>query len=248
MRLHRFFIETQIEHTKFSLKDEKLIHQWRDVFRYNIGSEVILFDGSGNEFDAVIEKMNNREAELRIVSERKGIVPSSHSTGSGQEIILCQSLIKKDKMEWIVEKATELGVSKILPVISERSEKKNFNLERAKKIAIEASEQCGRADVPEISEILNLREALDICENMIIFDPIGTPLSFLNNSPLTKADIFIGPEGGWTEKELEMFSALGGSASGGKQKGSQVFSLGPLILRAETAAVVALAVLRFQKF
>ena len=90
MRLHRFFVNFLIEHTKTTIKDEKLIHQWRDVFRYNIGSEVILFDGSGNEYDSVIEKMNNREAEVRLVSERKGIVPD-------KKITLYQSLIKKTK-------------------------------------------------------------------------------------------------------------------------------------------------------
>ena len=71
MRLHRFYINTLLEHTREVIKDEKLIHQWRDVFRYNVGSEIILFDGSGMEYNAVIEKMNNREAELRLVSERK---------------------------------------------------------------------------------------------------------------------------------------------------------------------------------
>ena len=74
MRLYRFFVNFQINITKTTIKDEKLIHQWRDAFRYNIGSEYTL-DGSGNEYDSVIEKMNNREAEIRLVSERKGIVP-----------------------------------------------------------------------------------------------------------------------------------------------------------------------------
>ena len=171
MRLHRFFLDTPIEYTKTVIKDERLVHQWRDVFRYNVGSEVIVFDGSGTEFDAVIEKMTNREAEIRLVSERKGIVPGkSPSTSSGQ-VILYQSLIKKDKMEWVVEKATELGVSKIIPIISERSEKKGFNLERAHKIAIEASEQCGRADVPIIESSQQLVASIkDLEGEIIVFD------------------------------------------------------------------------------
>jgi len=100
MRLHRFYVDTPIEYTKIVIKDERLIYQWRDVFRYNVGSEVIIFDGSENEYDAVIEKLTNREAELRLVSEREGIVPE-------QKFFLYQSLIKKDKMEWVVEKALE---------------------------------------------------------------------------------------------------------------------------------------------
>lgn len=224
MRFHRFYISAPIEHTKTVLKDERLIHQWRNVFRYNVGSEVILFDGSGIEYDAVIEKMNNREAEVRLVRERRGIVPE-------QKVVLYQSLIKKDKMEWVVEKATELGVSKIVPIVSERSEKKGFNLERAQKIAIEASEQCGRADVPVIERVKDLGLWVkDLKEEIIIFDLSGSPFPplTLNTSPIS---LFVGPEGGWTQNEIEKFKDLN----------IKIFSLGKLTLRAETAAVVALS-------
>lgn len=225
MRLHRFYINKPLEYTKTAISDERLIHQWRDVFRYNVGSEVIIFDGSGQEFDAVIEKLTNREAEVRLVSERKGVVP-------GKEVVLYQSLIKKDKMEWVIEKATELGVSKIVPIISERSEKKGFNLERAQKIAIEASEQCGRADVPEIGSIMGLVECIMGEEEKIVFDSSGAfvPHPLIHNTyPIS---FFIGPEGGWTEKEVERF----------KETKAKIFSLGKLTLRAETAAIVALAI------
>ena len=223
MRLHRFYINVPAEHTKTVITDDRLIHQWRDVFRYNVGSEVIIFDGGGNEYDAVIEELGNRRAMVRLVSERKGIMPE-------RKIILCQSLIKKDKMEWVVEKATELGVSKIIPIVSERSEKKSFNLERAKKIAIEASEQCGRADIPDLeSSIQNLESSIQKAEgDMIVFDSSGAPL---DSGFKTPASIFIGPEGGWSPKELELF----------KQNGAQTYSLGLLTLRAETADIVALA-------
>lgn len=237
MRLHRFYTNFLLEHARETIKDERLIHQWRNVFRYNTGSEVILFDGSGAEYDCVIEKLNNREAEVRLVAERQGTVPQ-------RKITLFQSLIKKDKMEWVVEKATELSVSKIVPVVSERSEKKGFNLERARKITIEASEQCGRADVPEVADISTLNEALENCENAMVFDQSGKDLNHesriinrggdnsLHDSYFIPHNscLFIGPEGGWSEKEMNLF----------KQKGAQVFSLGPLTLRAETAAIVAL--------
>ena len=224
MRLHRFYINTPLEHTREIIDDEKLIHQWRDVFRYNVGSEVIVFDGSGTEFDAVIEKLNNREAELRLVSEREGIVPD-------REVVLCQSLIKKDKMEWVVEKATELGVSKIIPIISERSEKKGLNLERARRIAIEASEQCGRADVPVLGSIMGLEECIMGAEGeKIVFDITGEPFSSSVIHNIYPISLFVGPEGGWTEKEIEIF----------KESNAKIFSLGKLTLRAETAAIVAL--------
>lgn len=227
MRLHRFYINIPLEYKKTLIKDERLIHQWRDVFRYNVGSEVVLFDGSGNEFDAVIETINNREANVRLVEERKGIIPKN-------KITLYISLIKKDNLELVVEKATELGVSKIIPILSERSEKKSFNLERAKKIAIEASEQCGRADVPEITSIKQLVDSIEEAEGeTIVFDPSGDSL---HNSKLinhNSCSLFIGPEGGWSPKELDLF----------KDKNAQVYSLGTLILRAETAVIAALSLL-----
>lgn len=228
MRLHRFFVNQPIEFTITVVEDERLIHQWRDVFRYNIGSEIIIFDGCGVEYDAVIEKMTNREAKLRLISERQGLVPN-------QKIILCQSLIKKDRMEWVVEKATELGISKIVPILSERSEKKGFNTGRARKIAIEASEQCGRADIPEIMEIMDLVSGFkSYGDDALVFDQSShsTSLPLKGKRKIDPVvSVFIGPEGGWSDKELEMF----------KKEKARVFSLGPFTLRAETAVIAGLA-------
>lgn len=231
MRLHRFFIETPISNSKVNISDERLLHQWRSVFRYNIGSEVLLFNGDGFEYDALIERLGNREASLSIVCKKKGIVPKT-------QINLFQSLIKKDKMEWVIEKTTELGISRIIPIISERSEKKGLNLERARKIALEASEQCGRVDVPEISEVLSLAEAIEKAQNVIVFDTgPHSSLAMLDfagkerENQTKSISIFIGPEGGWSEKELGLF----------KQKGAEISSLGPLTLRAETAAIAVAA-------
>ncbi len=225
MRLHRFYIGPVALADEISIKEERLIHQWRHVFRYNVGSEVIVFDGSGKECDCVFKQLGNREAVLEVVAKRVGVVPKN-------QITLYQSVIKKDKMEWVVEKATELGVSKIVPIISERSEKKGFNLERAQKIAIEAAEQCGRADVPFIESSQYLADSIEKLEGkIIVFDHSGisfeTSLLATDHSSLS---IFIGPEGGWSEKEIERF----------KELGVEIFSLGQLTLRAETAAIVAL--------
>ena len=221
MRIHRFYIENQIENKDVGISDERLVHQWRHVFRYNVGSEVVLFNGSGFEYECVISFISNREAKLEVVSKKPSIIPNTNIT-------LYQSLIKKDNFEWIAEKATELGVTKIVPVVSERSEKKNINEERLKKILIEASEQCGRGDVPELGEIVDLEDAIQSAENIIIFDKGGDPVE---NTFEVAASIFIGPEGGWSEKEINMF----------KERGAHICSLGPLTLRAETAAIVAMS-------
>lgn len=249
MRLHRFYINTPIEQERIRITDERLVHQWRDVFRYNVGAEMIVFDGSGKEYNMMIEKITRAEAVLKVFDEREGFVPEN-------KIVLCQSLIKKDKMEWVVEKATELGVCKILPIVSERSEKKNFNVERANKIAVEASEQSGRADIPEILEPVDL--SADLLEEIkkrgyqiITFDSSGAALEigssvraedgFLSEQstaePISQAAqglaVFVGPEGGWSDKELNLFA----------DAGAQIYSLGKLTLRAETAAIAALAIL-----
>ena len=250
MRIHRFYIENQIENKDLGISDERLVHQWRHVFRYNVGSEVVLFNGSGFEYECVISFISNREAKLEVVSKKPSIIPNTNIT-------LYQSLIKKDNFEWIAEKATELGVTKIVPVVSERSEKKNINEERLKKILIEASEQCGRGDVPELGEITDLEDAIQSAENIIIFDKSGDPVentfevacerggasTGANFHPKKLAytskvfsegeslSIFVGPEGGWSEKEINIF----------KERGAHICSLGPLTLRAETAAIVAMS-------
>lgn len=230
MRLHRFYIDKYLGADRTLLQDRDLMHQWRSVFRYNVGSEVLLFDGRGGEYVYIIETIDNREAWVRLLEERGGVVPKN-------KITLFISLIKKDNLELVIEKATELGVSKIVPVLSERSEKKGFNLERAKRIVIEASEQCGRADVPEITSIKQLVDSIEEAEGeVIIFDPTGTPppspLPLIRGGGTTPpVSLFIGPEGGWSPKELELF----------KNGKVQVLCLGPLVLRAETAAIAALA-------
>ena len=226
MRLHRFFIDRPIEVGSFKISDQRLLHQWKNVFRYGEGSEVILFDGSGFEYKVSLEKLENKEAEVNIISKKEGIV-------SKNKITLYQSIIKKDKMEWVAEKATELGVSKIVPIVSERSEKKDLNLDRIRKIVIEASEQCGRADVPEVEQIMNFESGImNYVGQGIAFDSSGSVFHnsyFINHNSLS---FFVGPEGGWSESEIELF----------KSNNVKIFSLGSLTLRAETAAITALAI------
>jgi len=158
------------------------------------------------------------------LEEKNGTVPQ-------HKITLYQSIIKKDKMEWVVEKATELGVTKIVPIISERSEKKGFNVDRARKIAIEASEQCGRGDIPQIVEPITIEKAISQAEKAIVFDSSGKSLKELDK--IETKSIFIGPEGGWSENEISKF----------KSQNFEILNLGDLTLRAETAAIVSLAAL-----
>lgn len=230
MRLHRFYIGEEIEDTKIKIENEDLVHQWKNVFRYLVGGQVVVFNGDGHDYLCMIAELRNKSAVLEIVSRRKSVLPEKN-------IGLAISLIKKDNLELIIQKATELGVSKIFPIISERSEKKSLNMIRAKKIAIEASEQSGRGDVPEIMPIMDFdelfeNEALGEYEKKIVFHPKEEKFNTLA-VPESSVLIAIGPEGGFSEREMEVFS----------QNNFKRYSLGDLVLRAETAAIAGISLL-----
>lgn len=230
MRFHRFYlVNTKIGNSKeLNIDSSALASQISKVFRLGPEDEVILFDGSGNDYTCSIVDISKNNIQLKVGE----VAPSRYIPQN--KIFLFQSLIKKDKFEWIVEKATELGVTDIVPIISERSEKKDLNLERLNKIAIEASEQSGRGTVPNIHSIIDLNSAVkDITNsrNVAVFHLEGSPVNFHQMTDGESKTIFIGPEGGWSPAEMDMFH----------QNKFSVFSLGKQVLRAETAAVVALS-------
>ena len=241
MRLHRFYISEKIgQRADIIISDQELIRQLANVFRFQTGEKVILFDGSGFEFEAEIVSWSKKEIKFKILS---------HFAKAARDvnISLYLSLIKKNNFEWAAEKCTEVGVAEIHPVISERSEKKDLNLERLNKIVKEASEQSGRVTLPKVFEIENLEKAVTQAvqegKRGVVFHTNTTsaehnrPGSPTHHPALTKAGIdgchqmaaFIGPEGGFTEKEMAFF----------KQNNFEILSLGQNVLRAETAAIVA---------
>ena len=116
MRLHRFYVKTPISESRFDVSDRDLIHQWRTVFRYNVGSQVILFDGNGIDYLCIITSLRNLGATVEVVEKMQNISKPKIN------LWLCVGLIKKDNFELVVEKATELGVTHIVPVLCERSE------------------------------------------------------------------------------------------------------------------------------
>jgi 16S rRNA (uracil1498-N3)-methyltransferase len=136
-----------------------------------------------------------------------------------------------------VQKATEIGVNHVVPVLCERSEKKNLNMERLEKIAIEASEQSGRGDVPKIHDVVKLSELLkkDLLPNRAIyFDLNGISLKeAVKDSDTKDIAVFVGPEGGWSEAEVAEF----------KKYNIQAVTLGSQVLRAETAAIAIASLL-----
>ncbi|MBI5045681.1 MAG: 16S rRNA (uracil(1498)-N(3))-methyltransferase [Candidatus Niyogibacteria bacterium] len=225
--MHRFFIEQKLKKgIKINLPPD-VSRQIFAVLRMKRGEMITLFDGSGQDFLSEIQEIKKGVCVAAIVEAR----PNKNEPS--RKIILFQSLIKKDKMEWVVEKCTEIGVSEVVPVLAARSVKTGLNQARLEKIAKEAAEQSGRAVVPVIRPIAHLAEAIswaaENCEKVLFLhekaDKIITPAMF-------KARIlglFIGPEGGWSEEEASLADNAGFSA----------VSLGARVLRAETAAIIA---------
>lgn len=230
MRIHRFYVPapTELKHD-FWLHDEKLIHQWHNVLRFAVGQELVLFDGTTHDRLYKIDEIKDNEAHLLYVTDFERKLPK-------HEVYLLWSLLKKDKNDWILQKATELGVSNFVPLLADRSEKTGFNQERAQKIVIEASEQCGRSDIPSIREPLGVNAAvaelsgkvnLYICEQ----SDATNDLRLETNDSKTLLGVFVGPEGGWSDQEKELF----------KSNNIKHLNLHDFTLRAETAAVAAIS-------
>lgn len=226
MRLHRFYVGDQVRLDHYVwLRDERIIAQWQKVLRYRAGQQVVLFDGSEHERLYTITEFQKDAAHLELVTDFARKLPN-------REVYLFWSLLKKDKNDWVLQKCTELGVTHFIPVLAERSEKTGFNVERAEKIVIEAAEQCGRGDIPKIREPLLLQTAIHEYARKI-------PLVVSEQYELTKqkspnykeVGVLIGPEGGWSEAEKQIFVS---------QELGKLF-LGDFTLRAETACVVAAA-------
>ncbi len=222
MRIHRFYVGNEVSLKKdFWLHGEALLWQWNKVLRFQEGQQVILFDTNLTERLYNIEKLSKTEAHLLMITEYEPRLPSKH-------VYLFWSLLKRDNNELILQKATELGVSNFIPLITDRTIKKDFNFERAKKIIIEASEQCGRTSIPHVREPIHLQKALPEYSDKF---PIYVCQQGHDRVDVKekKLGLLIGPEGGWSANELAFFS----------DNNYQHLSISDFVLRGETASIVA---------
>ncbi len=254
MRLHRFYIKGKklakigvSERIMLDVSEDSslvgTLRQWRDVFRYITGNRVSIFDDSKVECTAMIASLNDYKAELVILEKLKGdksiSVSAKSVTDKKDEVWLFASIIKNDNFDFVVQKSTELGVDHIVPVLSERTIKKNINISRAQKIATEASEQSGRVTIPTVHEPVQLKKALQdfMSEGgeVVVCAEGGEEWTKLRGR-LKKYPLgfVIGPEGGWSPREKEYFFA----------GGFKTLSLGDTVLRAETAVVAVIALQR----
>ena len=213
------------------------------VLRARPGDKLTLFDGRGGEADAEVLAIERDQTTLSLGERRQAAAPA------GPRIVLLQSLARGEKMDFIVQKTTELGVHEIVPIAAGRSVARLPAGEAAprrarwEKIAQEAARQCGRADVPAIAAPRSLAEAvastadsLDHLRLALWEGSRAQPLraALADRSP-AMVSLLVGPEGGFADDEI----------AAAAQSGFQIVGLGPRILRVETAAVVAVALVQF---
>ncbi|MFH1541122.1 MAG: 16S rRNA (uracil(1498)-N(3))-methyltransferase [Elusimicrobiota bacterium] len=275
--MQRFFVENINNDTVEIFGDEA--HHIKNVLRKKIGDVLFLFDGKGVEYEAEIEKIRELEIRLKIISKIQRDIESKI------KINLYQSLPKGRKFDFIVEKTTELGVSKIIPVVSERtifqmslqepilSTRGNSKHARWQKIALSAAKQCGRTVIPEISPIQTFQDSVmslrippsitamdevsigEVSTGEVLASEVSKQSQFSScevisiipweceqkitlknllttyHSPIVAINLFIGPEGGFSNSEIEL----------AKKCGIISTTLGKRIFRSETAPIVVIS-------
>ena len=223
------------------IKDKDEVHHIRDVMRLKRGTDVRVFDGGGKEYRGDIKEIN----KLSVIIDIKEILRPR--TKRSFSVTLYQAIPKKSKMDFIIEKAVELGVEAIVPMITERTvptlkDRANKKKDRWQRLAKAASKQCGRSILPSISDVLGFDDALAEAKKneLVLFAALDDSAKLLSAilkgcSPKT-VSVFIGPEGDFTEKEI----------SAARSRGFNICSLGSLVLRAETAAIYVLSSLNYE--
>jgi len=231
MRLSRFFIDAPLSLGEHDLPEAQA-HYIGRVLRMAAGDNVQLFDGSGQEYLGQLLEVGKKT--VRVVLEQA--LPGQ--TESPLHIHLGQGLSRGERMDWAIQKATELGANAITPILSERcevrlkDERADKRLAHWRQVAISACEQCGRSTLPVIHPPLTLAEWLKASDAALklVLHPVAEPL--VSHDRPDSLAFLIGPEGGLSDAEVEQAQAAGFHAA----------RLGPRVLRTETAPVVALAV------
>lgn len=225
----RFFSSEPITAERVTLGGAEA-HHLLHVMRAAVGEPVMLFDDSGAEFTAVIEKLARSEAEVRVVTRHE------INRELPLQLSVAVALPKGDRQKWLVEKLTELGVATLVPLVTRRgvAQPTGAALERLKRTVIEAAKQCGRNRLMRIAEpqvwsdwVSPAGGNRDSLERRLVAHPSGMPLRKIDLSAQLATRLAIGPEGGLADEEINAAAA----------EGWQLVDLGPRVLRVETAAI-----------
>ena len=225
----RLFVDHTLGEAQSVPLNKDQAHYIFSVMRKSIGETILIFDGNNGEWEASIEEISKKSGVLFCIKQTKPqIMPP--------DLWLFFSPLKKVRTDFIVEKATELGVAKIIPVQTEHTNADRIKLSRLSAHAIEAAEQCGGTYIPKIEELQKINEVLEHFppDRRLLFCDEKLQASELNLENLKKGKwaILVGPEGGFSEIERNYLKGL---------KFTFSISLGPRILRADTAAVTAIS-------
>src|SRR5258706_1288913 len=216
---------------QFTLPPEAAQHVGR-ALRLKAGDAIIVFDGRGGEYDATIQRIDKERVDVKVGAWRDVEAESPLNVG------IVQGLPEADKMDWIIQKTVELGVSWVQPIVCERSVVR-LSGERAarreahwRRVAVAACEQCGRNRIPDVRPTLGFQSWIAVASSakrwMLV--PDGTPVAEMP-APTGPLELLVGPEGGLSERERDL----------AMPRGFEAVALGRRVLRTETAPVVAMA-------
>jgi 16S rRNA (uracil1498-N3)-methyltransferase len=209
------------------------------VLRARPGDRIVVFTGDGSERVVEVERVSPRSVTGAVIERRSGLPEP------GVRVTLCQSVVKGERFEWVLEKGTELGVARFVPLTTGRavvrSEAGGARFQRWRRIIVEATEQCGRCAVPELSAPASLHEALASVVGLVLLPYEGESALGLRSAVRAaknarEVSILIGPEGGFAEDEVAR----------AVHAGAKAVSLGRRILRSETAGIAAIAAVMYE--
>jgi 16S rRNA (uracil1498-N3)-methyltransferase len=207
------------------------------VLRLTAGARIRVFNGRGEEWDAILEEATKQRVSVNIVRRVTSLAEAR------VPMTLCMAVLKGHKMDDIVRDAVMLGVSRIRPIVTERTESapgviaRSGRVARWQRIAVSSTKQCGRAVVPDVSAVVTLDEALRSEPHpvMLVEPAIADGAVMIKDLPqVPRAGLFVGPEGGWTARELQL----------ARESGAMLLTLGTLTLRADAVPLVAITACR----
>jgi len=234
--MRRFFVPEGTLHGSDVTLSGDLAHRLARVLRMKRGDSVILSEGGDVEYEVELTSVSTSTISGVVLNQRES--PAEPTV----ELVLYQGLIRPNRFDFVLEKGTEVGVSRFVPIVSERSQipdqaASDNRMDRWRRLIVEAAEQSGRGRPPELTAPLSLDQALRTATGLRLLpwegerlQPLGAYIQTLDNHPAI-VSLFIGPEGGFDRSEVDL----------ARSEGCTVVTLGPRILRSETAGIVASA-------
>jgi 16S rRNA (uracil1498-N3)-methyltransferase len=234
----RFFVDAGLVTSDRFEIEGPLAHRLATVLRLRAGEEIILFDGSGEDARIRLDAVNGKHVSATVIERTPG--PAEPRT----KVHLYQSITKGERFEWLLEKATEIGVTAVTPLLTARSVVKppsgSNRAERWRRIVVEAAEQCERSAIPALGESTSLDDVLSAGSSVVLlpYEDAGNAAESVTEVlarriddvfALAEVSILIGPEGGYEPEEVER----------AKTAGAEIVTLGTRVLRSETAGLVA---------